>query len=222
MKALVLAAGRGERLRPLTDRVPKPLVPVAGRPLLAWHLHALAAAGFEEAIINLSHLGARIQDFAGDGSAFGIPVRYSDEGEQALDTGGGIRHALPLLGEAPFAVINADVFSDFPLASLRARAPEAAHLVLVDNPPHHPDGDFFLCHDEVRTTGTRRLTFAGIGVYQPRIFADVSRRIFALGQVLHAHVPAGAVSGEHYRGMWVDVGTPHRLAEAETAAQSRG
>lgn len=214
MKAMILAAGRGRRLRPLTDHLPKSLAEVGGRALIDWHLRALARAGFEAVVINLSWRGQQIRAHVGDGSAFGIEVNYSDEGEQALDTGGGIHHALPLLGDAPFAVINADVFTDYPLEQLRRCQPGAAHLVLVPNPEHNPDGDFVLSDGQIVATGTPRYTFAGLGVYHPRLFANREAGEFRLSEVLAPAIPGGRVSGELYEGTWIDVGTQERLAQA--------
>lgn len=223
MKAMILAAGRGERMRPLTDRIPKPLLPVAGRPLIEYHLRALAAAGFEQVVINLSHLGEQIENALGDGSRYGVPVRYCHEGATALETGGGILQALPLLGEAPFAVINGDVWTEFPLATLTERPCALAHLVLVDNPPQHPRGDFILDGDRVRTEGAgATLTFSGVGVYSPRLFAGCKPGRFPLAPLLRQAMAADQVGGEHYRGRWFDVGTPQRLAELDQILRREG
>ena len=213
MKAMILAAGRGERMRPLTDHTPKPLLPVAGKPLIEYHLEALAEAGFTEVVINLSHLGERIEAAIGDGSRFGLALRYCNEGVPPLETGGGIFNALPLLGDAPFLVINGDVWSDFPLESLKSRDLRLAHLVLVDNPPQHPDGDFLLDGNRVHADGDGpALTFSGIGVYSPRLFDGCQPGRFPLAPLLRRAMAADAVSGERHRGAWFDVGTPERLA----------
>ena len=213
MKAMILAAGRGERMRPLTDATPKPLLRVGGRCLIEYHLQALHRAGIREAVINLGHLGEQIQALLGDGQRYGLSIRYSHEGDHILDTGGGIHHALPMMGEEPFLVINGDIFTDFPFESLRGRAVALAHVVLVANPAHHPQGDFSLTGEQVHAEGTPRFTFSGIGVYRPVLFADCSAGVFPLAPVLRGAMAAGQVSGEFYAGMWCDVGTPARLGE---------
>jgi MurNAc alpha-1-phosphate uridylyltransferase len=217
---MLLAAGRGERMRPLTDHTPKPLLEVAGKPLIVWHIEKLVTAGISELVINHAHLGAQIVKTLGDGSRFGARIQYSPEAH-ALETAGGIANALPLLGGAPFAVINGDIFCDYDFAALHRRAAalnssgDAAHLVLVDNPPQHPDGDFSLTDDRV-TDGNVRLTFSGIGIYQPELFASIPRGSIApLAPLLRAQIALGQVSGEHHAGLWVDVGTPQRLAELD-------
>ncbi len=213
MKAMILAAGRGERMRPLTDHTPKPLLPVGGKPLIVWHLERLASAGFHDIVINHAHLGDRIEAALGDGSRFGVRIRYSSEGE-ALETAGGIAYALPLLGDAPFLVVNGDVFCDFDFGGI-ARQPMAgavAHLVLVDNPPQHPQGDFVLDNGRLVEEGDVRLTFSGIGVYRPELFSGIVRGDKAkLAPLLRAEIPPGRVSAEYHQGLWVDVGTPERL-----------
>lgn len=212
MKAMILAAGRGERMRPLTDHTPKPLLPVAGKALIEYHLESLARAGFEDVVINLSHLGNLVREIVGDGRRFGLAVRYCDEGAPPLETGGGILHALPLLGSAPFLVVNGDVWTDFPFQTLRDRSDELAHLVLVDNPPQHPGGDFSLDGQRVRgADGGPALTFSGIGVYSPALFDGCERGRFPLAPLLRQAMAEGQVGGEHYRGHWFDVGTPERL-----------
>lgn len=215
MKAMILAAGRGERMRPLSDDCPKALLAVGGRPLLERHLEALAAAGFDEVVINLAWLGERIRAHVGDGTRWGLRVRYSDEGERGLETAGGIVRALGLLGDAPFAVVNGDVLTDFPFARLALPAGYRAHIVLVDNPPEHPAGDFGLDGGRVVNTGGTRLTFAGIGVYDPALFAGLADGPAPLAPLLRAAAAAGRVSGERYAGLWRDIGTPARLAEVE-------
>ncbi len=224
MKAMILAAGRGERMRPLTDTTPKPLLAVGGKPLIVWHLERLAAAGFTELVINHAHLGALIEAALGDGSRWGVSIAYSAEGEP-LETAGGIAQALPLLGERPFLVVNGDIHTYYDFARARAIAAAmerdpgyTAHLVLTDNPPHHPQGDFALDGDVCRLEGARKLTYTGIGVYRPESFAHIvpgSRA--ALGPLLRAWVAAGRVRGEHLRARWVDVGTPERLAALDRA-----
>ncbi len=220
MRAMILAAGRGERLRPITDRLPKPLVPVGGRPLIEHHLHALARAGFREVVVNLAHLGAQIRASLGDGARFGLVIRYSDEGGRGLETGGGIHRALPLLGDEPFLVVNADIYTDYPFAPPPLAEGDLAHLVLVDNPTHHPRGDFRLDENgRVHAHGGPRLTFAGIGVYRPELFRRCQGGAFPLAPLLREAMAAGRVSGEHYCGRWVDVGTRERLEEANRLAE---
>lgn len=216
MKAMILAAGKGERMRPLTLHTPKPLLPVAGQPLIEYHLRALAAAGFTEVVINHAWLGQQIEEHLGDGSRFGLSIRYSPEGEP-LETGGGIFKALPLLGEGPFLLVNGDVWTDYDLARLRAPLPGLAHLVLVDNPGHHGRGDFRLQGTQVvdgdDAPGT--LTFSGLSVLHPALFDGCQPGAFKLAPLLRQAMAAGQVSGEHYLGRWVDVGTQERLAEVE-------
>ena len=222
MKAMLLAAGRGERMRPLTDATPKPLLEAGGQTLVARLVVRLADAGFGDLVINHAHLGNKIEAALGDGSRFGVRIRYSPEAT-ALETAGGIAQALPLLEPGPFAAINADLHTDFPFAALRTalRGGDLAHLVLVDNPPHHPLGDFALADGRVRNAGAPMLTFSGIGVYDPALFAGISRGAKAqLAALLRRAADAGRVSGEHFRGRWVDIGTPERLAALD--AELRG
>lgn len=208
---MILAAGRGERMRPLTDHTPKPLLPIAGKPLIVWHIEHLAAAGFSELIINHSHLGQRIEDALGDGDRWGVRIHYSAEGEgAALETGGGIFNALPLLGDEPFLVINGDVFTDLDYASLSMPDCCLANLVLVDNPPHHPVGDFLLADGRVIDGEGEKLTFSGIGVYHPALFEACKAGAFPLAPLLRQGMRAGKVCGIHYTGNWTDVGTPER------------
>ncbi|NIR60980.1 MAG: nucleotidyltransferase family protein [Gammaproteobacteria bacterium] len=211
MRAMILAAGRGQRLRPLTDETPKPLLEVGGRPLIVYHIEALVRAGMRELVINLGHLGGRLRQALGDGRAYGARIAYSDEGTPPLETGGGVVRALPLLGDAPFVVLNGDVWTDYPLGRLPARPEGLAHLVLVDNPPHHPGGDFALAHGRVRLEGEPRLTFSGLGVYRPELFGGRRPDRFPLGPVLAEAAARDALGGEHYRGTWLDVGAPERL-----------
>ena len=218
MKAMILAAGRGERMRPLTDSCPKPLLAAGGKPLIVWHIERLAAAGIVELVINHAHLGQMIEDTLGDGSAFGVHIRYSPEGS-ALETAGGIARALPLLGDAPFLVVNGDVFCDADFAGLRRAAEElnpvrCAHLLLVANPEHNPDGDFGLTPDgRVHEGEGERLTFSGLGAYHPALFAGLSPDTPAkLAPLLRAAMARNRVSGARLLGRWVDVGTPERLA----------
>ncbi|MEX5590665.1 N-acetylmuramate alpha-1-phosphate uridylyltransferase MurU [Pseudomonas urmiensis] len=216
MKAMILAAGKGERMRPLTLHTPKPLVPVAGQPLIEYHLRALAAAGVSEVVINHAWLGQQIEDHLGDGSRFGLSIRYSAEGEP-LETGGGIFKALPMLGEAPFLLVNGDVWSDYDFRQLNKPLEGLAHLVLVDNPGHHGRGDFRLQGAQVvdgdDAPGT--LTFSGISVLDPALFAGCRPGAFKLAPLLRQAMTQGKVTGERHGGLWVDVGTLERLAEVE-------
>lgn len=213
MKAMILAAGRGERMRPLTDRTPKPLLSVGGQPLIVWHVKRLAAAGFQQVVINHAWLGEQIEAVLGDGRHFGVHIRYSAEG-QALETAGGIRHALPLLEDggrpAFFVVINGDIWTDYPLSALRKRRPRSAHLVLVNNPAHHREGDFGLEGSRVTATAPR-LTYAGLGVYSSALFHSLPPGPAPLRPLLMQAQAEGHLQGEHYLGQWVDVGTPERL-----------
>lgn len=208
---MILAAGRGERMRPLTDTVPKPLLRIGGQALIERHVHALARAGITGLVINHAHLGEQIVRALGDGHAYGVSIRYSPETDGSLETGGGIMNALPLLGAEPFLVVNGDIWTDFPFASLPSRIDGFAHLVMVDNPEHHPEGDFSLSAGELSRQGPAMLTYAGIGVYRPELFAGCSPGAFPLGPVLREAMDAGQVSGEHYTGNWFDIGTPERL-----------
>jgi len=215
MKAMILAAGRGERMRPLTDTVPKPLLAAGGHRLIEYHLHALARAGITDIVINHAHLGAQIAACLGDGARYGVHITYSPEGERGLETGGGILRALPLLGAEPFLVVNADIWTDYPFARL-PQAPDAqAHLVLVSNPAHHPAGDFTLADGRIGNDAAARHTFSGIGVYRPELFASCRPGAFPLAPLLRAAATRGAVSGELYAGAWMDIGTPARLHELD-------
>jgi MurNAc alpha-1-phosphate uridylyltransferase len=211
MRAMILAAGRGERLRPLTDHTPKPLLEVGGRPLIDYHLERLSTAGFREIVINLAHHGDKIRDKLGDGSKWGLNIHYSQEPEGALDTGGGIQQALPLLGDSPFAIINGDVFTHYPLARLRAVKCSYSHLVLVPNPAHNLEGDFALQGGYVSPDGQPRLTFSGISVYHPRFFESAKPGRFSIVPMLRDAMSLQRVTGEMYRGSWHDIGTVERL-----------
>ena len=216
MKAMILAAGKGERLRPLTLHTPKPLVRAGGTPLIEFHVRALAAAGFTELVINHAWLGQQIEVCLGDGSRFGLRIAYSAEGEP-LETGGGIQRALPLLGEAPFLVVNGDIWTDYDFARLRRPLQGLAHLVLVDNPAHHPAGDFSLRGGLVQAAaeGGAALTYSGIAVLHPQLFAGCQPGAFKLAPLLRAAMAEGRVGGEHFAGRWIDVGTHERLADVE-------
>jgi MurNAc alpha-1-phosphate uridylyltransferase len=218
---MILAAGRGERMRPLTDATPKPLLEVGGRPLITWLIEALARAGFRDLVINVSHLGARVESALSDGRRWNVRIRYSHE-EEALETAGGIANALPLLGGEPFVVVNGDVHTDFDFATLHApMKSDVAHLVLIDNPPHHPAGDFALQDGRILLDGALKYTFSGIGVYQPALFSEIAAGTkYQLAAVLKPNIAAGLVSGEHYSGRWCDVGTPERLKSLDRALRA--
>ncbi|MCI0667939.1 MAG: nucleotidyltransferase family protein [Methylococcaceae bacterium] len=215
MKAMILAAGRGERLRPLTDKLPKPLLPVAGKPVIEYTIESLVAAGFREIVINLAYLGHVIESALGDGTRFGARLSYSNEGETGLETAGGIIHALPLLGDAPFLVVNGDILTDFPFARLRAVETGSAHLVLVANPAHHSKGDFAIQGNKVEALGEALFTFSGIGVYSRGLFAGLPPGKIPLAPLLRDAMDRGLVSGEFYDGFWMDLGTAERFREAE-------
>jgi N-acetyl-alpha-D-muramate 1-phosphate uridylyltransferase len=215
---MLLAAGRGERLRPLTDQTPKPLLEVRGKPLIVWHLEALARAGVREVVINLSWLGGRIRAAVGEGGRFGLTIHYSDEPAAPLEAGGGIFQALPLLGAAPFLVVNSDTYTDIDFSRLTIAPAALAQLVLVPNPEHHPRGDFALQDGEVLETGETRYTYAGIGVYRPELFAGCSAGRFPLLPVLRRAIAARRLRGDLFRGQWVDVGSAERLAALNAGA----
>ena len=221
MKAMILAAGLGTRMGGLTRELPKPLLPVDGKPLIEHLVESLAAAGFVELVINLAYLGERIEAALGDGSRFGAHIAYSREPDGPLGTGGGVRRALPLLGAAPFLLVNADVRCAYPFARLRRPLPGQAYLVLVDNPDHNPAGDFALCPDSrLLNQGERMLTFSGVSVIDPRLLQGARDGTFGLTPLLRAAAQAGQLHGEHYGGTWLDVGTPDRLAQAQAAPDS--
>lgn len=219
MKAMLLAAGRGERLRPLTDHRPKPLLEVGGKPLIVWQLENLRRAGVTEVVVNLAWLGEQIPAALGDGSRWGLAIHYSREPVAALETAGGIRQALERLGDAPFILANADVWTRFDFTSLPTVPAGLAHLVLVPNPVHHPQGDFALDDGRVNDHGEPRYTYAGIAVFRPSLFAPLAPGTRApLAPLLRAAMAEGAVSGELFTGSWIDVGTPDRLEAADRAA----
>ncbi|MBS0381148.1 MAG: nucleotidyltransferase family protein [Proteobacteria bacterium] len=239
MKALLFAAGRGERMRPLTDATPKPLLRVGGKRLIEWHLERLAAAGVREVVVNVAHLADQFPATLGDGSRYGIHIEYSREGDVPLETGGGMLHALPLLGDNPFLTVNADIFTDFDSAALPSQPHGVAELVLVDNPPQHPHGDFGIDANgkllpRADSPGAvRALTFAGIGVYQPAILRDWQAVIgdttgarespprFSITPLLRAAITRRQVAWRHHRGFWADVGTPERLATLDEALRAQ-
>ncbi|MFJ4251447.1 Nucleotidyl transferase [Pseudomonas helmanticensis] len=216
MKAMILAAGKGERMRPLTLTTPKPLVRAGGVPLIEYHLRALAAAGFSDIVINHAWLGQQIEDYLGDGAQFGVSIEYSPEGEP-LETGGGIFRALPLLGDDAFLVVNGDIWTDYDFSVLHQPINGLAHLVLADNPPHHPAGDFVLVDGKVRDgqADLPTLTYSGIAVLHPQLFDGCADGAFKLAPLLRTAMAAGQITGERLKGHWVDVGTHERLAEAE-------
>jgi len=228
MKALILAAGLGERMRPLTNATPKPLLVAGGKPLIAWHIEKLAAIGVRDVVVNTSWLADQFPQQLGDGSRWDLRLHYSYEGATPLETGGGVCNALALLGDAPFVAVNGDIWTDYDFACLPPEPSGDAHLVLVDNPSQHPDGDFALLGDgRIAAEGEPRLTFAGIGLYRPALFdgwrgiignapgVDEVPPRFKLAPLLRAAMARGEVSGEHHRGRWTDVGTPQRLAQLD-------
>ncbi len=220
MKAMILAAGRGERMRPLTDTMPKALLPLRGKPLIVHQLEKLAAAGLREVVINTGWRGEQIPARLGDGSAWGLGIAYSHEGWPALDTGGGLKRALPLLGEGPFLVVNADVYTDYPFADLLTGslpAQDLAHLVLTVNPVHHHQGDFALIGDRAAYQGVPRYTYTGIGLYRPELVREIPGDAFPLTPLLQAAMQTSRVGAELYTGGWWDVGTPERLKLLESS-----
>ena len=216
-KAMILAAGRGERMRPLTDVTPKPLLKVGGKTLIEYHIEALARAGICELVINHSHLGEQIEEYLGDGASWGVSIVYSPEPPGALETGGGIFNALPLLGNKPFLVVNGDVWTDFDFSKIQIEQGKLAHLIMVRNSPHHSEGDFLLNNGLIMDDDGARLTFSGIGVYWPEFFTECDTSSFRLAPLLRTMAAESKVSGEFYDGRWVDVGTPRRLQALDAA-----
>jgi N-acetyl-alpha-D-muramate 1-phosphate uridylyltransferase len=210
--AMILAAGRGERLRPLTDTVPKPLLRVRGQPLIERHVIGLARAGIERIVINLAWLGSQIREYLGNGARYGVTIIYSEEQPRALETAGGIFRALPQLAPGPFAVVNGDIYTDFPFDTLAVAADQDAHLVLVPNPPQHPAGDFGLAQGLALPEAASRYTFSGIAAYRPAFFADCTDGVYPLKPLLLRSMAAKRCSAELYKGLWEDVGTPERLS----------
>ena len=233
MKALIFAAGLGERMRPLTDRTPKPLLEVGGKPLIVWHLERLAAIGVRDVVVNTSWLAAQFPEALGDGARWGLRLQYSYEGQTPLETGGGMLHALPLLGSEvfqgdPFLLVNGDIWTDYDFARLPREPAGLAHLVMVDRPGHATNGDFALDDGgHVRADGATLLTYAGLGIYRPQLLADwrviaAQERgadehppRFRLAPLLKALMPGDRITGEYHAGRWTDVGTPQRLAELD-------
>ena len=224
---MILAAGRGERMRPLTDFIPKPLLKVGGKPLIVWHLERLAKAGFKDIVINHAHLGEQIEQALGNGAQWGLSIQYSPE-KVALETAGGIANALHLLGSEPFLVVNGDTFTEIDFKSTEigfksialqpnihagaGHALKLAHLVLVDNPPQHPNGDFSIQDGTLKNTGAQMLTFSGVGVYHPDLFADVVKgKPAKLAPLLRKAIDNNAATAQYYQGVWHDIGTPERL-----------
>jgi len=220
MKAMILAAGRGERLRPLTDTTPKPLIQVGGQCLIEYHLHALKQAGIADVVINLAWLGDQIESLLGDGSHYGVNIVYSYETGQALETGGGIFKALDLLADETFIVTNADIWTDYDYQNLPLKIDGLAHLVMVDNPQQHPKGDFSLEKGLLHDTDTQRKTFSGVGVYSANLFKDIKQTIFPLAPLLREAMQKDQVTGEYYQGKWFDIGTVERLELLDASLKS--
>lgn len=222
MKAMILAAGLGTRMRPLTNHLPKPLLSVGGKPLIVWHLERLKRNGFQQVVINIAWLGNKIPEMLGNGDQYGLKIWYSDEqNEDLLETGGGIIKALPLLGEEPFLVLNGDIWCDYefkPTSPLKGN--DLGHLLLVDNPVHHPNGDFLLEDGRVHNTGDHQLTYSGIAYFHPDLFKQCHYGKQALAPIMREAMQNSLISGEHHQGVWQDIGTPERLAELDDALKS--
>ena len=224
MRALILAAGRGERMRPLTNELPKPLLPAGGQPLIDYHIRALARAGIRELVVNLSWHGDKLRSYLGDGRRYEVTFAFSEEGPEPLETGGGIHHALPLLGPGVFWVVNGDIACDYEFSRRTLPNGTLAHLVLVPNPAHNPRGDFSLVEGRIapgRPSSGDSRTFAGISLLDPSLFADAQPGRFPLAPLLRAAAVRGAVTGEEYTGRWTDVGTPERLQALDAELKSR-
>lgn len=225
MRAMILAAGRGERMRPLTDHTPKPLLTIGGKPIIQYHVETLAAAGMRDIVVNLAWLGAQIRDALGDGSRFGVRIQYSDEGDAALETGGGIFNALPLLagasGKDPFVVVSGDVWTEYPLGTCadKLAAADVAHFVVVPNPDFHARGDFGLAEGRLVDAG-ERYTYANVGVFRPQFFAGCRPGTFPLAPLMFDWIRQGRVSGELYRGAWHNIGTPEQLRRIDQEASA--
>ena len=216
MRAMILAAGSGERMRPLTNDTPKALLTVHGKPLIVYHIENLHRCGIQDIVINHAHFGEKIEAALGDGSTWDVTIHYSPEPPGGYETAGGIYHALPLLGNEPFIVVNADIWTDYDFSKLLTPKQTLAHLVLVDNPEHHPEGDFCLPHDMLHPDKEPKFTFAGIGVYHRDFFQQCRPGKFRLAPLLHEAIAKGNVSAEHHPGQWLDIGAPERLALANT------
>lgn len=219
MKAILLAAGRGERLKPLTDAIPKPLLQVGSRCLIDYHLKALSEAGIQDIVINVAYKAKDIIQKLGNGEDYGVHITYSYEDNGPMGTGGGIYQALPLLGEEPFIVVSSDVWTEFSFAPLLTLDPNDAHLVMVDNPDYYPSGDFCLLEDGKMTMESPRLTYGNIAVLHPRLFAECQPGNYSLAPLFHAAIEKGTVTGEYYRGSWYNVGTPHELKRLQERLQ---
>jgi MurNAc alpha-1-phosphate uridylyltransferase len=216
MKAMILAAGRGERMRPLTDQMPKPLLPVAGKAIIEHTIGQLVSAGFTDIVVNHARFGQQIEDKLGDGKKLGASITYSAEGEEPLETAGGIINALPILGKETFLVVNGDIATDFPFAELKHITVDKAHLVLVDNPAHHMGGDFGLDGTgQITENDEFRLTFSGIGLYHPNLFSHALPGKSKLAPLLREAIKENKVTGQHFTGFWMDIGTPERLQMLE-------
>lgn len=214
MKAMILAAGRGERMRPLTDSSPKPLLLANGKPIIQYTIEQLVTAGFTEIVINIAHLGQQIMSSLGTGHQFGASIVYSDEGESGLETAGGIINALPLLGQEPFLVVNGDIANNFDFSGLHNKKIDLAHLVLIPNPRHHPEGDFHLSSNGLLAAqGFPTLTFSGIGLYHPELFDNTTPGKIKLAPLLRQAMSKNRISGEEFKGFWMDIGTPQRLKD---------
>ena len=217
MRAMILAAGRGERMRPLTDSAPKPLLPVGGKALIEYHIEALAKAGAQDIVINLAWKGSMLREALGDGARFAVRLRYSDEGAEAFETGGGVFNALPLLGADPFIVVSGDIWTDYPMQKLfdRPHGADTAHFIMVPNPSFHPRGDFSLQDGRISEAHAPRYTYANIGVFTPEFFAECEPGRFPLVPIMRRWIREGRVSGELYEGEWRNIGTPAQLAELD-------
>jgi len=222
MKAMILAAGRGERMQPLTDETPKPLLPVNGKPLIEYHIDALVRGGVLDIVINLAWLGAQIRDRIGNGAKYGINISYSDEGPEALETGGGVFRALPLLGDEPFWLVNGDVFCAYEYHEQGLADGMLGHLVMVPNPPHNAAGDFSLAAGKVTRRTAQTLTYSGIAILHPDLFTGSVDGKFPLAPLFNDAIDRGALAGERFDGRWTDVGTPERLAELEASLYDCG
>jgi N-acetyl-alpha-D-muramate 1-phosphate uridylyltransferase len=217
MKAMIFAAGKGERMRPLTDHTPKPLLLAAGKPIIEYTIEQLVSAGFTELLINTAHLGAQFAQTLGDGSRWGVRIQYIDEGSEALETAGGIINALPYLGDEPFLVVNGDIATQYNFASLRTRQIDWAHMVLIPNPAHHQEGDFHcLASGQLSLSGLPKFTYSGIGLYHPRAFWGRTPGVRKLRPVLEEGIAAQKITGEVYTDFWMDIGTVERLQALDT------
>ena len=221
MKAMILAAGRGKRMRHLTEHTPKPLLEVNGKPLIVYHLLQLARLGVRDVVINISYLAERLQTALGDGRRFGVNIIYSYE-PAPLDTGGGVYQALPLLGTAPFLVISADIWTDYDFSQLAQKITRRAHLVLVPNPDYHPDGDFTCENGLLGLTGSPKFTFASFGIYHPALFKGCQPGAFPLAALYKSGIESGAITGEIYSGKWFNVGTPEDLRDLNLLFKRKG